>query len=136
MNAACSTVPPRPLCGTCHEYPVADGCEGCGLCALAEINGEPPREKATVRPPVGPCGRIHIEGFECPTCAVPWLDWPTHAGWWWHHADGYEPDLVLVNEDLGLAEYGSDSLYRRDERGADWRFLDARLTPPAPPEGR
>ena len=33
------TLAPRPLCGACSEYPVADAIDTCGVCALAMLLG-------------------------------------------------------------------------------------------------
>lgn len=133
------TLAPRPLCG-CGEYPVADALDTCGVCALAEVNGE---SRPTARPEKGPCGRIHITGFPCPTCAAPqWIWKPTDSGLWWAW-DGETVDLVNIRkfDTNGEVCWGHARVLKGESmRGLElplgWRYLDARLTPPAPPVAR
>jgi len=134
------TIPPRPLC-PCGEYPVADLSPDCALCAVAEVTHVPRHERPTARPERGPCGRIHLGGFPCPTCAGPqWVDWPTHAGWWWMYDGATCPEddaeLTLVTPLLSVYTMGNEGSLRPADNVLGLRFLDARLTPPAPPGDR
>lgn len=130
------TVPPPPLCPSCGDYPPADLAEECALCVLREVNDVPREARPTARPATGACGRQHITGWPCPTCAAPqWVDWPTHPGWWWmYYADfGIVPVEHLVDADDDGGIFLGREYFSRDTFDGPVRFLDARLTPPAAP---
>ena len=98
----------------------------------------PLAQQPTVRPPRCGCGRPEIAGHACAGCAAPqWVDWPTHAGWWWAYGpNDHAVDTLVEADDLldiweGLELYGRAALEM-----AGFRFLDARLVPPAPPGDR
>lgn len=135
MNTAPTTPPPGLYrrCDLCDE-PGTRGREPEGTVRCEAHDTAAP----TVRPDKGPCGRIHLTGFPCPTCAAPqWVPWPTHAGWWWLYPDGAEgPVQQLVFADAHLDYWDGDDFCSLDDGVRGDRFLDARLTPPAPPESR
>lgn len=133
------TVPPPPLCPSCGDYPPADLAEECALCVLREVNDVPQEARATARPAKGACGRQHITGWPCPTCAAPqWVDWPTHAGWWWMIGPFDHVVERIVAADCGLDVWeGLDRYFLREAHTmVGFRFLDARLMPPPAPGAR
>jgi hypothetical protein len=101
----------------------------------AEPRPLPLAQQPTVRPPRCGCGRGEIAGHACAGCDAPqWVAWPTHAGWWWVSRP-MQMYVVRVDENLDL--WAGTVLYERDGyHKFGWRFLDARLTPPAPPGDR
>lgn len=122
-----TTPPPEftPRCG--HDAEPLCGCEA----AIGFQQSQP----VTVVPPRCGCGRPEIAGHACRGCAAPqWVDWPTHAGWWWF--DTTPMTLVEATKSLGLLIFGLPRVFGREDIKAGRRFLDARLTPPAPPGGR
>ena len=65
-----------------------------------------------------------------------WVDWPTHAGWWWvyeHGVDGSVVDRIALAQAGGEVWDGQDWWDRNTMKGL--LFLDAHLTPPLPPKG-
>lgn len=140
MTHAPTTPPPEGLRDTCDVCPAPANCwrepEGTAACP-AHV------DHPTVRPDKGPCGRIHIAGFDCPTCAAPqWVARPAKEGIWWVW-DGKGVDLMHIGRfDVNGEECWSHQrvLSGESKRGRElpgwWRFLDARITPPAPPEAR
>ena len=109
-------------------------------CAAIDAEPLPLAQQPTVRPPRCGCGRPEIAGHACAGCDAPqWVAWPTHAGWWWTwmvHEGACVDRLLKVDDDLGVWGEGNDAPWERGEIHPSFRFLDARLTPPAPPGDR
>lgn len=98
----------------------------------------PLAQQPTVRPPACGCGRPEIAGHACAGCDAPqWVPWPTHAGWWWAFGPNDCVVYTLVEADELLDVWEGIELHARGEPAmAAFRFLDARLTPPAAPGAR
>ncbi len=151
--------PPRPPCA-CGVYPCNDLDGACTPCVLADVHGEPRPTRPVPPPDQAAAWATRQRGIARDNAitadlwaqmdsdarqralalsgtAPQWVDWPTAPGHWWWRMEGHDDELVRVDADLRMETFGHGGFPRpRQAALCGWRFLDARLTPPAAPGDR